>query len=350
MDASVEPLVVQYLYVHEQGEAFSYPTTRSDSSAARVAARYLECALTQAASLTLQDARCELALVTNLSGPEALGKQGAKLWRSLERIGVKIMPTEYRHRPDAGIEDYVSSRYVLDAILAVSEGQPAGRLLWLTDLDCVWANPELVFEQAPGPAEIGCVYIDYPPDWDAVGFAASGASRRELGVIGAGVGSTEELPLWVGGELLCGTTESLHALVSACEELDRALAEKGQMLPTEEQILTLAGATGRIRFRDLSNVARRMTTGPRSNAAVVEEPLSIGLWHLPGEKGLSLRRAAREVGAGRIEHLRRDFAEPVRAARRFNVAGTGLLRRVQDDGWIAKQRVHSAIRSALASR
>ena len=356
MDGVAKPLVVQYLYVHEQGEAFYYPTTRSDtsaqsdSSAGRVAIRYLECALTQAASLTLQDASCELVLVTNIGGPEALGKSGAKLWSSLERLGVRILPTAYRHRPSAGTTDYVSSRYVLDAILAACEGQPAERQLWLTDLDCVWANPDLVFEHAPEPAEIGCVYIDYPPDWDAVGFDAPGISRRQLGVIAAGMGGTEELPSWVGGELLCGIPQTLRALVSACEQLDGALAERGDSLPTEEQVLTLAGATGRIRFRDLSVVARRMTTGPRTRAKVVEDPLSIGLWHLPSEKGLSLRRAARAVEDGRTEHLRRDLAEPARAARRFNVAGTGLLRRLRDDGWIAGQRVHSAVRSALASR
>lgn len=207
-----------------------------------------------------------------------------------------------------------------------------------------------MFEQAPDPSEIGCVYIDYPPDWDAVGFDAPGASRRLLGTIAAELGGTEELPLWVGGELLCGTPETLRALVSACDELDGALAEKGKSLPTEEQVLTLAATTGRIRFRDLSAVARRMTTGPRSHAKIVENPLSIGLWHLPSEKGLSLRRAAHAVDSGRTKHLRRDFAEPVRAARRFNVAGTGLLRRLRDDGWIAGQRVQSAVRSALASR
>src|SRR5271155_1361606 len=33
MDELGGPLIVQYLYVHEQGEAFYYPTTRSDTSA-----------------------------------------------------------------------------------------------------------------------------------------------------------------------------------------------------------------------------------------------------------------------------------------------------------------------------
>jgi hypothetical protein len=350
MDSAADPLVVQYLYVHEQGEAFYYPTARSDASASRVAERYLECALTQAASLALRDVPCGLALATNISDPQALGPRAARLIASLERLGVQILATEYRHRPSAGVEDYVSSRYVLDAILSACEGQPAERQLWLTDLDCVWVTPERVFASAPSPPEIGCLHIEYPPDWDAVGFDARGVTRRGIGEIAAGMGGTEELPPWVGGELLCGTPDSLRALVTACELVDRELADVDQALPTEEQVLTLAAATGRVRMRDLSDVARRMPTGPRTGAASVEDPLSIGLWHLPGEKGLSLRRAAREVDSGDVGPLRRDLAEPARAARRFNVAGTGLLRRVRDDGWIAKQRVHSAIRSALASR
>jgi hypothetical protein len=110
-------------------------------------------------------------------------------------------------------------------------------------------------------------------------------------------------------------------------------------VPTEEQILTLAGATGRVRFRDLSEVARRMPTGPRNRAATVSDPLSLGLWHLPSEKGLSLRRSARELQRGRTASLRRDLSDPARAARRFNVSGTGALRRAQDDGWLATQRM-----------
>jgi hypothetical protein len=45
--------------------------------------------------------------------------------------------------------------------------------------------------------------------------------------------------------------------------------------------------------------------------------------------------------AGRPARLRRDLAEPARAARRFNVAGTGFARRVRDDGWLVAQRLRS---------
>jgi hypothetical protein len=84
-----------------------------------------------------------------------------------------------------------------------------------------------------------------------------------------------------------------------------------------------------------------MTTGPRSQAGKIEDPLAIGLWHLPSEKGLSLRRAAQQVRRGHTRRLRRDLADPARTARRFNVAGTNLLRRLQDDGWIVAQRLRS---------
>jgi hypothetical protein len=335
------PLVVQYLYVHGDGEAFFYPTSRS-SSAAQVANRYLECALTQAATLRLREVDCDLALVTNLGDPASLGRAGAKLIARLESLGVQIMPTEYRHRPvNTGehYKDYISSRYVLDAILAASEGQPPERQLWLTDLDCVWPDAERVFAAAPAAPQIGYVRIPYPPDWEVVGFGSRGGSRVGIGELALSMGGSESLPNWVGGELLTGTPQTLRALVDACVQIDQRLAAEGAMLPTEEQTLTLVGALGLAQFSDLSDVARRILTGPRHGAPKVEHPLDYGLWHLPSEKGLSLRRAANEMLAGRPARLRRDLAEPARAARRFNVAGTGLARRVRDDGWLLAQRL-----------
>src|SRR5271167_2564144 len=122
LGAPPTPLVVQYLYVHEQGEAFHYPTVRADSSASSVAVRYLECALTQAASLRLQDVPCDLVLATNVEC-DALGRVGGELMSCMRALGVEILPTEYRHRPTEGTEEYVSSRYVLDAILSATQGQ-----------------------------------------------------------------------------------------------------------------------------------------------------------------------------------------------------------------------------------
>jgi hypothetical protein len=351
-------MVVQYLYVHGQGEDFYYPQVRATSSVEAVAVRYLECALTQAATLRLREAACELLFATNIHDRQALGHTGAELMDKLEELGVRILPTEYRHRPATGTKNYVSSRYVLDAILSATDGQPPERQLWLTDLDCVWVNPELAFANSPPASEIGCVYIGYGPDWDTVGFGTDGLTRRAIGALatnlrgyGPNEGATaetlasEEPPPWVGGELLCGSANTLRELVSACEELDTALAAEGKTLPTEEQVLTLVGAMGRADFRELSEVARRVGTGARDRAAKVEDPLSLGLWHLPSEKGLSLRRTAREIRHGHLRRLRRDIDEPSRFARRFNVAGTGLVRRVQDDGWIAMQKIRGAIRT-----
>jgi hypothetical protein len=369
-------MVVQYLYVHGQGEDFYYPQVRAKSSAEAVAVRYLECALTQAATLRLREAPCELLFATNITDRQALGQTGAELVDKLEELGVRILPTDYRHRPAEGTKTYVSSRYVLDAILSATEGQPPERQLWLTDLDCVWLDPQLTFANGPAPSEIGCVYIGYGPDWDTVGFGTDGLTRRAIGALasdlrGADAGngtagngtagngtitgtradgeppalSTDEPPPWVGGELLCGSASTLRELVGTCEELDAALAAQGKTLPTEEQVLTLVGAMGRANFRELSEVARRVGTGARDRAAKVEDPLSLGLWHLPSEKGLSLRRTAREVRSGRASRLRRDLTDPARFARRFNVAGTGLTRRIRDDGWIAMQKLRGAIRA-----
>jgi hypothetical protein len=345
MQTPLTPLVVQYLYVHEPDEGFYYPSARTASSSAAVATRYLECALTQAATLRLRQLDCELALATNIRDRGSLGRAGAELLERIEEMGVRILPTEYRHRPKAGTEVYVSSRYVLDAILSSTDGEPPERQIWLTDLDCVWADPEVVFASAPPATEVGCVYIGYPPDWDTVGFEVHGRTRRAIGDLARAMGASEVAPPWVGGELLTGTPAMLRELVSVCEELDAGLAAEGKTLPNEEQILSLAGAIGRVRFRDLSHVARRMSTGPRARAAKPADPMAIGLWHLPSEKGLSLRRTARQLRRGRTRGLRRDLSDPARTARRFNVAGTGPLRRLRDDGWIVIQRLRSVMPS-----
>jgi hypothetical protein len=350
MQTPLTPLVVQYLYVHEPDEGFYYPSARTASSSAAVATRYLECALTQAATLRLRELDVELALATNIRDRSALGRVGEQLLERIEEMGVRILATEYRHRPRPGTEVYVSSRYVLDAILSSSEGQPPERQIWLTDLDCVWADPELVFASAPPPPEIGCVYIGYPPDWDTVGFEVHGRTRRAIGDLARTMGAAEEVPPWVGGELITGTPAALRELVSVCEELDAGLATEDKTLPNEEQILSLAGAIGRVRFRDLSSVARRLSTGPRARAAKPADPLAIGLWHLPSEKGLSLRRTARQILRGRTRSLRRDLSDPARTARRFNVAGTGPLRRLRDDCWIVLQRIRSVMPSVRRQR
>ncbi|HEX4484111.1 MAG TPA: hypothetical protein VH081_10015 [Solirubrobacteraceae bacterium] len=339
MSTPATPIVVQYLYVHDPEEGFDYPTARAGGSAAEVARRYLECALTQATSLAFRDVDCELVLATNVTDRRRLGRVGAELIEKIESLGTRILVTEYVHRPRPGTEHYVSSRYVLDAMLAASAGEPAERQLWFTDLDCVWADPAKVFASAPEPPQIGCIYIEYPPDWDTVGFERYGRTRLGIGELAQAMGGSEAAPPWVGGELLTGRPQPLRDLVAVCEQLDAQLESEGKTLPNEEQILSLAGAVGRVEFRDLSHIARRMPTGSRTSAAPVEQPRSLGFWHLPSEKGLSLRRTAEQVRRGRTRALKRDLADPARTARRFNVEGTSALRQLRDDGWIVAQRV-----------
>src|SRR5689334_21714286 len=139
------PLVVQYLYVHEPEEGFFYPSVRAANSAAQVAQRYLECALTQVASLAYREVDCEMVLATNVTDRSLLGRRGEALLARIEELGARIVPAPYEHRPREGTEIYVSSRYVLDAIMTASEGLAPERRMWLTDLDCVWAEPTAVF-------------------------------------------------------------------------------------------------------------------------------------------------------------------------------------------------------------
>jgi hypothetical protein len=289
--------------------------------------------------LRLRASECDLALATNVGDRQALGRAGCELMDRIEALDVAILPTAYDHRPGDGSSTYMSSRYVLDAILAAAEGQHEERVMWLTDVDCVWVDANKVFSATPPPERIGCVFIDYPPDWDAVGFGECAVTRQAIGELAASIGGSPGLPAWVGGELLSGTCRTLRALVATVERLDAQLARQGRFLPTEEQILSLAGAVGQAHFQDLSNVAQRVATGRRHHAAPVKAPLSLGLWHLPAEKGLSLRRTAGEICGNRTLPLRRDLWDPVRLARRFNVAGAGLPRRIRDDSWIVLQRI-----------
>ncbi len=341
-DAS-RPLVVQYLYVHQPGEEFYYPTVRTSSSIARVAERYLECALSQAATLRLRDAACDLALATNVGDRSVLGRRGQALLQKIEDLGVEILPTPYLHRPADDGANYISSRYVLDAILTAGEGESPERQLWLTDLDCVWVDAEKMFAAAPAGDQIGCIFIGYSPDEQA-GISPDGGTRRGVGELAITMGAQPDShpPPWVGGELLTGTVRSLRALVQTCEQLDARLTAEGKVLGAEEEILTLAGALRLAHFVDLSALARRVATGPRNVADTPTDPLALGFWHLPAEKGLSFRRTALAMLRGRQTRLRRDIADPRLLARRFNVTGAGLARQIRDDSWIALQRIREA--------
>lgn len=337
------PLVVQYLYVHGPGEAFDYPSSRSWGGSGRLAARYLECVLVQAASLRGRGVECDLALVTNLTDRRLLGGRGARLLEEIESAGVEIVFADYLHRPPGEVAMFASSRYVFDAIVAAGgEGDP-DRQLYLVDVDCVWLDAPKVFAAVPPSPGVGCIHIPYPPDWELFGF-----TPRTLGELAGRMGAPDAPVRWVGGELLAGTAADLRALVSACEELEREVgAAYDRAFATDEQLLSLAGALGRVRLHDLSSVAQRIWTGPRHGAPAVEDPASLGLWHLPSEKGLGFRRAADAIAAGRAERLVGDLEVPARALKRFNVEGAGWSRRIRDDGWLAMQRLRDVLRSRL---
>lgn len=340
-DGHRRPCVVPYLYVHAADESFDYPSARAWQDAARVAWRYLECVLVQAASLRLRGVDCDIVFVTNAAGRrEGIGSYGARLLDGIARYGVEIRDTEYRHRTWVRTASYFASHYVFDAIDAIA-GED--RLCLLSDVDCVWVDAPRVFAANPTPdAAVGSVQLAYPPDWDVNGYSPSGVAE----LAGRISGSTAEVHGWIGGELLAATGPQLHELMGAAIALEPEATAAGGRLNTEEQLLTLAHALGRVRFANLNHVAGRIWTGPRHGAVNPERPLELGLWHLPGEKGLAFRRTAGELLKGREVPLARDLSDPRDAGRRFNVTGLSRRRRVRDDAWIAAQRA----RSMLAAR
>jgi hypothetical protein len=337
--ARERPCVAQYLYLHEPGERFSYPSSRSSGSAARLASRYLECVLVQAASLRWSAPDCQQLLVSNLAGGESLTRRGRALLERILALGVELVHADYRHAPREPISAFHSSCYLLDAIDAAAAQLDPDRQLWMVDVDCVWLDPQAAFGALAAGTGIGAVRIGYPADWKVSGLY----SREALGKLGARLGACEREPLWIGGEVLAGSARELHRLVEVCENLDRELARLDTSLPIEEHLLTLAGGLGRLDFRDLSAVAGRIWTGRRHSAANPANPSALALWHLPSEKGLSLRRAANALLHAREARLQRDLSSRTRAAARFNVSGVPWSRSLRDDSWIAASRLRDAV-------
>lgn len=334
------PCVVPYLYVHTPDEVFEYPSARAGNDLTRLAWRYLECALVQVASLRLRSADCDIVFVTNVAQRRAaIGDHGTRLLDSILDYGAEIRYAEYDHRTWARSPSFYSSHYVFDAIDAVAD---EGRLCLLTDVDCVWIDPARVFVAAGKLDAIGSVQLIYPPDFDL-----SGLSPTSLGRLGGRLGGNAvAVKEWIGGELLTGTGSQLAELGRAASVLEAEAAAAGTPLTTEEHLLTLAHTLGRVYFGSLNDVGGRIWTGPRHGAVNPERPLELGLWHLPGEKGLAFRRAANDLLKRREAGLQRDLADPAAAGRRFNVTGLARRRRMADDAWIARERA----RSLLASR
>jgi hypothetical protein len=335
--------IVQYLYVHSPGETLSYPTSRASIGAGRVATRYIECALVQSASLRFNDADCRLTLVTNLTDESVLGRRGRRLLDRMRSIGVAITHAEYEHRPPGSPGWFYASRYVLDAIRAIAS-RPAEQRLWFLDVDCVWIAPGKVLAAFPNPGSVGCIHMSYNIDWDR-----SGRTRASLEQLAGAPVSRQQPPPWVGGELLAGRGGDLLAMVDACDEIGREIDTLGNSLGTEEQLLTLAGALGRVRFEDMGHIGRRILTGPRHSGVNPQDPRALGLWHLPSEKGLGFRRAANAIVRGHTGSLERALADPARAMRRFNIdGGRWTIRRLRDDSWIAGNRLRELVLKRLA--
>jgi hypothetical protein len=338
-EASEPPCVAQYLYVHEPGEPFSYPSSRSSGNAARLASRYLECVLVQAASLRWSAPEAQQLLVSNLSSPRALSRRGRSLLEAILALGVELVSAGYEHAPRTPSDTFQSSRYVFDAIGAATARIAPERQLWMVDVDCVWLDAQAAFAALCSEPGVATVRIGYPPDWQVSGLY----SRLQLGELGSRLGPCERAPVWIGGEVLAGSAGELRRLLAVCEQLDRELARMSVCVPIEEQLLTLAGGLGRQRFGELSCVAGRIWTGRRHGAVNAERPESLALWHLPSEKGLSLRRAANALLHGRPARLQRDLSARARAAKRFNVSAAGWPRRIRDDGWIAAARAREML-------
>ena len=306
--------------------------------------RYLECVLVQCASLRLRNVDCDIVFVTNARrAGSALGRAGSRLLRAIEDYGVEIREAEYQRRSWARVPMFFASYYVFDAIEALGGDD---RLWLLTDVDCVWIDAPTVFAAAAGAGEaVGSIQIGYPPDWDIIGYTPT--SLGDLA--GRLSGRPTRVEGWIGGELITATGLQLRALMQAVIGAEAEAASIGFPLNTEEQLLSLVYALGRVRFANLNAVAGRIWTGPRHGAVNPAHPLELGLWHLPGEKGLAFRRAARELLRGRDQPLRRELADPQTAGRRFNVTGLPRARRLRDDAWIAAQRAQAIFGSRRGS-
>jgi len=338
-DPAEPPLVCMYLFLDADGGTLPpHPSPRTASPL-----RYLECALVQAASLQRAGAGCRTVLLTNVGGGP--GRAWRRMWGELGELGVEVREVALRIEPGTAAAE---TRLALAAIRAAAGGLAGSREMWIPNLDCVWVDPARALRACPQSGRIGALAIPYPPDWAVGGPEAVGSTRLELGRTASALGArAESAPPWIGADLLAGTTASLLALAAACEELDGQLAGGGATATTE-QLLTLCAALGRVEVEDLSSLARRIQTGARHSAGAPADAAALAIWHLPAEKGLSLRRAARAPARGRTGPLHADLALPARAMRRFNVGGARRAHQLRDDAWVAWGRLASARRTRPA--
>jgi hypothetical protein len=331
-------LVAMYLYLDASGRTVPpHPSVRTGSPE-----RYLECALVQAASLRLGRSSCEIALIGNVE-ERTLGRRARRLWRALRSLEVEIRPSDTRLGAGGAAGPILHA-----AIRGALAGTAEDTEVWLPNLDCVWVRPALAFAAAPAPGQIGCLRIPYPPDWRVGGPAEIGDTREALGRTAAAMGSPPGPPPWLGGDLLVGRPSALGGLLESFDRLQERLAPRHEGA-TNEQLLSLASALGLIATSDLSPVARRIQTGARHDSPAPPDASALGIWHLPAEKGLSMRRAATGLARGRPARLRADLTDPERAMRRFNVGVTTPGRRLRDGAWLAARRLLEASRPSRQS-
>ena len=204
--------------------------------------------------------------VTNLDGGRGLPRAGRRLlgrWRSRRRGGA------------AGAADRAGDRRRVDPDAARSD---PGRGPGVRLARAVGAEPRLgVGRSRPRAAGATAARHRGVPGGplsarvEVGGSDEIGASRAALGAraatLGAGGGQP---PPWIGADLLAGAAATLTGLVDTCDELDEGLARQG-LTATNEQLLTLAAALGRVTVADLSPLARRIQTGARHGAASAED-------------------------------------------------------------------------------
>ena len=324
------PLVCLYLFLDERGGTLPpHPSPRTRSPL-----RYLECALVQAASLLLRAPEVEVAIVTNVSARDGRhGRAERRLWDALEALGVTRR--EVALDLPAGA-DPDACRFPRTALLALAT-EPAERIVWLPNLDCVWIDPARALRAAPAGERVGILVIGYPPGWRVGGPAAIGDSREGLAATVGGLGGAAAPPPWIGADLLVGRSGELRRLIASCDELEASLIDRARA--SNEQLLTLSFALGRAVAEDISPIARRIQTGARHGAAAPEDAAELAIWHLPAEKGLSLRRTASALLHGGESRVLADLEDPERAIKRFNLGPPGRVRALRDDAWVLAGRL-----------
>ncbi len=348
------PIVVQYLYVHEPEEGFYYPTARAASSAAQVAQRYLECALTQVASLASARLDCELVLATNVTDRSLVGPARRGAARAHRGLGARVVHTPVRAPPARGHRDLrllaLRARRDHDRLGGSRPGAPAladGPRLRL-GRPRARCSPRL----PPTTRSAASTSTTRPIGTPSV-FDVHGRTRNGIGELAREMGADVQTPPWVGGELLTGTVATLaRDLVSDLRAAGRTAGRRRQGAADRgADPLARRGARDDPVRRPLSSReahhdrqaqpgAPRRARRRRSACGTCRPRRGSACAARPG-RSCAATRAALRARPGRPRSAR---------ARRFNVADAGPLRRLRDDSWIATQRCAASAPGSPGSR